>query len=71
MEILDRNYSKKLIIEISSLVDEIVVSFATRSMVKRKKFFANRKWIIDFIKENFKIIDDFELGGERYTVFEK
>ena len=71
LEILDRNYSKKLIIEISSLVDEIVVSFATRSMVKRKKFFANRKWIIDFIKENFKIIDDFELGGERYTVFEK
>tara|TARA_Y100000310_G_scaffold316984_1_gene369359 strand:- start:4419 stop:5192 length:774 start_codon:yes stop_codon:yes gene_type:complete len=71
LEMLERNYSKKLISEISPLVDKIVLSFATKSMIKRKKFKVKRNWIIDFIKENFKILDDFEIGDERYIVFRK
>ena len=70
LEILNRNYSKKLIEELSLLVDRIVVSFATESFIKRKRFNVNREWILNFIRERFKIKDDFELGGERYLVFE-
>ncbi len=69
LEMLERNYSKKFLEEICSLFDVVVVSFATRSMLKREKFKVNRKWIIKFIKEHFKITDDFELGEERYLVF--
>lgn len=69
LEMLERNYSKKLILEMSLLCDKIVVSFPTRSMVKRKKFNAKRNWIINFIKENFRILDIFEFGDERYFVF--
>ncbi len=71
LERLKENYSKELILSIAPLVEKIVVSFATKSMIKREKFKVNRKWIINFIKENFNILDDFEFGGERCIVFSK
>jgi len=70
LEMLEPNYSKKLIKEISPLADKIVLSFPTRSLNKRTKFKAGRYWILTFLEENYKILDDFELGGERYVVFE-
>ncbi len=69
LEMLERDYSKKLLKELVPLVDKVVVSFATRSLVSRRKFNVKRDWIINFIKENFNILDDFELGNERYISF--
>lgn len=71
LEMIEKDYSKSLLNEIIPLADKIVVSFATRSLVKRKKFWVNRKWFENFIKENFKILDNFELGNELYLVFQK
>lgn len=71
LESLKPNYSKELISEIVEISDKIVVSFATRSLGSREKFKANRNWIVDFIKEDFNLLDDFELGGERYLIFNK
>ncbi len=71
LEMLEGDYSKKLLTEIIPLADKVVISFATRSMIKKEKFKVNRKWIIDFIKENFKVLDEFEIGGEKYVVFKK
>ena len=70
LEIIKKDYSKRLLEEIAPLVDKIVLSFATRSLFKREKFKARRNWIINFIKKEFKILDDFELMGERYLVLE-
>jgi len=71
LEMMQRDYSKKLLKEIVPLVEKVVVSFAVRSMGSRQRFRANRKWLLDFIQDNFKVKDDFELGGERYIVFSK
>ncbi len=71
LEMLKKDYSKDLISNIGSLADRIVVSFAVKSMGKGTRFRAKRDWIIDFIKENFEMVDDFEIGGERYLVFNK
>lgn len=71
LEMMERDYSKKLLKQIVLLVDLIIISFATRSMIKRKKFKVKRNWIVNFVKENFELIDDFELGGERYLSFRK
>ena len=71
LEMLERDYSIRFLNEISPLCDRIVVSFATRSIGNRGKFKAKRNWIIDFIKDNFNILDDFEIAGEKYIVFEK
>jgi Ribosomal RNA methyltransferase (FmrO) len=70
LEKIERDYTKKLLKDIVPVSDRIVVSFATESWMRRKKFFANRKWLIDFIGENWQFTDDFNLGGERYLVFE-
>jgi len=69
LESLKRDYSKELIKEIAPLTDKIVLSFATMSLGKRRKFDVNRNWILRFIRENYEILDDFEIGGERYIIF--
>ncbi|MBT4376776.1 hypothetical protein HOD29_05360 [archaeon] len=71
LEMLKRNYSKEFLLEIVPLVDRVVVSFATKSLVSRKSFKATRNWLYYFIKENFNLLDDFEIGAERYLVFSK
>ncbi len=71
LEMLERDYSKKLLQEVVPLVEMVVVSFATASMIKRKKFKVERHWILNFIKDNFGILEDFEVGGERYIAFKK
>lgn len=69
LEMLERDYSKFFLKELSSICDKIIVSFATRSMKKQDKFKVNRKWIINFIKDNFELLEDFYLGNERYLIF--
>lgn len=69
LEAMENNYSKKLISEISPLAERVIVSFSTESMQRRVRFRWNRKWLTGFIEKNFRILDDFELGGERYLVF--
>jgi hypothetical protein len=71
LEMIERDYSKKFLLEIVPLVDRVVVSFATRSLVKRTKFKVNRDWILKFIEDNFNVEQDFEIGTERYIVFSK
>jgi len=71
LEVVERDYSKKLLEEIVPLVDKVVLSFATKSLGRRSKFSAQRGWIKKFIEENFEMLDDFELGGERYFSFRK
>jgi hypothetical protein len=69
LEMIEGDYSKKLLKEITPLCDKVVLSFATRSMIRQDKFKVNRKWVIDFIEENFKLIEDFNLDNERYITF--
>jgi len=71
LEMIERDYSKKLLLEIVPLADQVVVSFATQSIGGRTKFKVSRKWIFEFIDKEFKILDDFELGSEKYVVFSK
>jgi SAM-dependent methyltransferase len=71
LESLKRNYTLELLSELKKLkIERFVISFATESWFKRKKFFVKRNWLIDFLRENFEFIDDFNIGGERYLVFE-
>ncbi len=71
LEMLERDYSKKLLLEIVPLVDKVVVSFATKSLLAKKSFKIKRYWFENFVKENFNLLDNFELGGEKYFVFKK
>ena len=71
LEMVERNYSKKFLKELVPLADKVVISFATKSLLGRTKFRADRTWLVNFIKDNFEILDDFEFGTERYISFKK
>jgi hypothetical protein len=73
LESVERNYSHRLIDFLFEKcgAERIVISFATRSMFARRKFYINRKWLTDFLQEKYSITDDFDIGGERYIVVGK
>ena len=71
LEMLKRDYSKEVLLEIVPLVDRVAVSWATKSLRARKSFYSQRKWLSDFIKENFKVLEEFDAGAEHYVVFSK
>jgi len=71
LENLERNFSKKFILEISKECEKIVLSLPTESLGGRKKFAVQRKWIVDFLEENFEIEKDFKTNGERIIIIGK
>ena len=71
LEAMERDYSKELLLSVVPVSERVVLSFATRSLGARKKFSAQRNWIVKFVNENFSVEDDFEIGAERYLVFSK
>ena len=71
LEIVEKNYSKKLISGVGKWRDKIVLSFPTRTLTKRERFKARRYWLYRFLKANFTISDVFEMQGEKFIVFRK
>lgn len=71
LEMFKRDYSKEVLKNIVPIVDEVVVSWATRSLVSKKKFHAERVWLKDFISKEFLVVDEFDFGVEHYLIFRK
>ena len=69
LESLERNFSKRLLLEILPFCNKIVISFPTESMLKRQKFKVKRYWLINFFTKFWNLIDEFEIGGERFFIF--
>lgn len=68
---LEPNYSKKLISAVAEKVDRVVLSWPTQSLQKKRKFSAQRNWIFSFLQNNYQILDNFEMNGEKFVVFRK
>jgi len=68
---LEKDFSKKFILEISKECEKIVLTLPTESLGGRKKFAVQRKWIIDFLGDRFLIEKDFRMSGERVIVIKK
>lgn len=74
LELLERDYSKTFILGIMEELDKedkFVISFSLGSISGKSKFKARRYWLLDFIEQNFEILDDFESNDERFIVFGK
>ena len=71
LENLEKDFSKMFIEEISKECESIAITLPTESLGGRKKFQVKRAWITQFLEENFKILNDFNLNGERIIIFEK
>ena len=68
LESFEGDFSKKFLLEISRLFSLIVVSVPLESLSKRRNFAVDRKWLVDFLKEKFEMVDDWREGGERFFV---
>jgi hypothetical protein len=69
LESIERNFSKKLLLEIKGLLsksDFIVLSNSTRSISGKSKFSSNRDWLEFFLRQNFQIVNVTEMFNEKY-----
>ena len=64
-----RDYSKEVLKELMPYFEIGVVSFATKSLMSKKNFYAQRKWLTNFLKKEFVVVSEFEAGIEKYVVF--
>jgi hypothetical protein len=74
LENLERNSSKKFLEYLASRMnsaDLLILSLPVESLGGKKKFFVNRKWLLDFLEGFFTTERDFEEFGERFLVLRK
>ncbi|MFH0808442.1 MAG: class I SAM-dependent methyltransferase [archaeon] len=71
LESIERNFSLKLVAEIMKNVKVLVLSVPLVSLGGGKKFAVKRKWLMDFLEEEFVVEKDFEMFGERVLVVRK
>ena len=68
LENLEKDFSKRFLLEISKECEWIVMSLPTESLGGRKKFAVQRKWMMDFLEENFLIEKEFAMFGEKIII---
>jgi len=71
LEIVERNFSKKYLLEIMKDCEKLVLSLPVEIFSGRRSFAVKRNWIEGFLKEMFIIEKDFEMNGERVFVVGK
>ena len=68
LENLERDFSKRFLLSINEECEWIVLSLPTESLGGRKRFEVQRKWMMDFLGENFLIEKEFLMPGERIVI---
>src|SRR3989344_4394721 len=68
LENFEKDFSKKFLLGISKECEMIVLTLPLFSLGGRKRFVVQRKWLTDFLKDNFKIEKDFKIGNERVII---
>ena len=72
LESFEKDFSKKFLLGISGVLDagdRVVLSFPLKSLSGKTRFEVSRRWLLDFLKEGFEILEDFVLFEERFIVF--
>ncbi len=68
LEFFGKTFSKEFILKIFKECEKIVLSFAEGSLSGRTKFKIKRKWLEEFIDENFYILDTFSIKKEKFII---
>ena len=71
LEFFKKDFSKKFLLEISRECEKIVLSFSLKSLSGKTRFKVSRGWLLDFLRKEFEIVDEFEIGDERFLVLKK
>lgn len=68
LEMLKKDYAKEVLRGIVPLVNRCIISWATKSLGSKKQFRSDKKWLLDFLKKEFRIVDEFVFGSEKYVI---
>jgi len=68
LENLEKDFSKRFLLEVAKESEWIVLSLPTESLGGRKKFAAQRKWIMDFLRESFDVVKELSMFGEKIII---
>ena len=71
LENMKKDFSKELILELMKECEILVISLPLVSLGGRKRFAVSRKWLIEFLTNEFIVKKDFEMFGERVLVIGK
>lgn len=66
LESFEKDFSKKFLKEIIGGCEFIVLSLPLKSISSKTKFAVNRKWLVDFLDEEFEVLGDFKTRTERF-----
>ncbi len=71
LESVEKNYSKKFLLDIRSVLnstDAIIISSSLKSISGKEMFRIKRRWLEEFVNKEFKVISNFEMFDEEFTV---
>jgi len=71
LESVEPNFSKYFLLEMKRSLnkeDVLVISNPLKSISGRNRFNIKRRWLEDFVKENFNVIDKFDLFDEEFLI---
>ncbi len=74
LEKVERNFSKKLLLEIKSCLkdcDILLISNPLRSISGKREFYSNRDWLKNFLEENFEVAGIYEMFEEEFIFLRK
>jgi len=68
LESFEKDFSKKFLSSVAEECEKIVLSFPVQSLSGKTVFKVKRQWLLDFLDENFEILDRFTTGGEQFLI---
>lgn len=68
LEALEKDFSKTFLLALQKHASYIVLSLPVESLSGKTRFAARRTWLLDFIADEFTILSDTTLFGERFLV---
>ena len=74
LESIEGDFSKKLLFGVREEMgknDRIVLSFSMKSISGRTRFKSNKEWVVQFLRDNFTIVDEFYMFDERFLIVKK
>jgi hypothetical protein len=66
LENLERDFSKDFFLRLKNDCELILVSLPLLSLCGKKRFEVRRKWILDFFRDNFVVLNSCEMFGELF-----
>ncbi|MAH51363.1 hypothetical protein CMI37_36440 [Candidatus Pacearchaeota archaeon] len=68
LESCEKDFSKKFLLAVREECEGVVLSYSLKSLSGKEVFQGRRKWLMDFLEENFHVLESFEVSSEKFLI---